>query len=214
MSIIREFVRQPRMTGAIAKSSPRLAKAVTTGLGLADAGLVVEIGPGTGAFTDAILPLLAPGARLIAVELNPALAVPLAHRYRGQPVDVVNADAAQLAEIVPGPVDAVVSGLPWAVFPGNQQERILDAITSVLTGKGTFATFAYLHACWAPPATQFTRRLEERFEVTEKSRTVWRNLPPAFVHRAARPRGGAPSPALPTQRAAPEAPGRADAVGQ
>ncbi|MCX5328653.1 MULTISPECIES: hypothetical protein [unclassified Streptomyces] len=76
MSITREFLRSPRLTGAIAPSSPALAlalaQAMTAGLDLRRADVVVELGSGTGA----ILRRLAPGARLIAVELNPAFASP------------------------------------------------------------------------------------------------------------------------------------------
>lgn len=188
MSIIKEFLRHPRQTGAVAASSTHLARAMTAGLGLERARLVVELGPGTGAFTAEILARLAPGARLLAVELNAALAGPLGRRYHGRPIDVVNASAAELAEIAPGPVDVVVSGLPWTVMSDREQRSTLDAVTRVLTGDGRFATFAYLHAAWTPPASRFTARLTDRFAVTGRTPVIWRNLPPALVHRAALPR--------------------------
>lgn len=186
MSITTEFLRRPLMTGAVAASSRRLAFAMTEGIGLEQARTVAELGPGTGVFTDAILGRLAPDARLIAVELNPVLAARLSATRRDTRLTVVQGSAAELAVVVGEPVDAVVSGLPWTVMPQNQRGYILDAVSEVLAPGGRFTTFAYLHAAWTPPARHFTAELACRFDRLECSRTVWANLPPAFVHRATR----------------------------
>jgi phospholipid N-methyltransferase len=187
MSIIREFLRHPRLTGAIAASSQRLAWAITADLGLERARLVVELGPGTGAMTEAILFRLPAGARLIAVELNPVLAAALARRF--PQVEVVHAAAAELDRVCdPGTVDAVVSGLPWTIMPDAVGRRTLDAVTATLGENGRFATFAYLHAAWTPPARRLAARLAEAFTFVRRSAVVWPNLPPAFVQRAALPR--------------------------
>jgi phosphatidylethanolamine/phosphatidyl-N-methylethanolamine N-methyltransferase len=186
MSITTEFLRRPLMTGAVAASSRRLGHAMTEGIGLERARVVAELGPGTGVFTDAILARLAPDARLVAVELNPVLASRLAATRRDTRLTVVQGTAAGLAAAVGEPVDAVVSGLPWTVMPQSRRGYILDAVTEVLTPGGRFTTFAYLHAAWTPPARHFAAELACRFDRLECSRTVWTNLPPAFVHRATR----------------------------
>lgn len=188
MSILKEFLHHPLMTGAIAASSPRLARMMTDGIGLEQARTVVELGPGTGVFTGAILSRVAPGTRIVAIELNGHLAAGLADRYRGQPVDVVHASAADLASFVEHPVDAVVSGLPWTVMAQPTRLRILDAVAAVLAPNGVLTTFAYAHAAWAPPGRKFAEELKHRFGMTGTSRLVWGNLPPAFVHRATSPR--------------------------
>jgi phospholipid N-methyltransferase len=184
MSITTEFLRRPLMTGAVAASSRRLAHAMTEGIGLERARIVVELGPGTGVFTDAILARLAPDARLVAVELNPVLAARLSATRRDTRLTVVAGSAAELAAAVGEPVDAVVSGLPWTVMPRERRGQILDAVTEVLAPGGRFTTFAYLHAAWTPPARHFTAELACRFDRLERSAVVWGNLPPAFVHRA------------------------------
>ncbi|MEU1162901.1 class I SAM-dependent methyltransferase [Streptomyces sp. NPDC090075] len=186
MSITTEFLRRPLTTGAVAASSRRLAHAMTEGIGLERARTVAELGPGTGVFTDAILARLAPGARLVAVELNPVLAARLSATRRDTRLTVVRGSAAELAAAVGEPVDAVVSGLPWTVMPRIQRGHILDAVTEVLAPGGRFTTFAYLHAAWTPPARHFAAELARRFDRLERSRAVWANLPPAFVHRATR----------------------------
>ncbi|MGC7101925.1 class I SAM-dependent methyltransferase [Amycolatopsis lurida] len=187
MSITTEFLRHPVLTGAVAPSSRRLAEAMTTGLGLEHARTVVELGPGTGVFTEAILHRLRPGARLVAVELNERLTAPLRARYGRGPVTVVRDSAEALSSHVDGPVDVVVSGLPWTAMPAARQERILDQVTAVLAPEGRFTTFAYGHTAWTPPARRFAASLRERFAVVTRGPLIWPNLPPAFVHRAALP---------------------------
>ncbi|MFE9679521.1 class I SAM-dependent methyltransferase [Streptomyces sp. NPDC006259] len=187
MSIMGEFLRHPRLTGAVAPSSPALAQAMTAGLDLDRADVVVELGSGTGAITQAILRQLAPAARLVAVELNPVFARRLTERYSDSAVEVLHGSAEDLTKLVPYQVDVVVSGLPWTVMPHERQGRILDAVTGVLSPSGRFSTFAYVHAVWAPPARRFTAELAARFSTLERSPVVWPNIPPAYVHRAATP---------------------------
>ncbi|QWF77706.1 class I SAM-dependent methyltransferase [Amycolatopsis sp. CA-230715] len=191
MPIINEFLRHPMRTGAVAASSPRLAETMTTGIGLERARTVVELGPGTGVFTGAVLSRLARGARLVAVEINPRLAAELRARYAHLPVTVVEGSAEALAEHVDGPVDAVVSGLPWTAMPERLQRRILGQATRILHPEGRFTTFAYAHTAWTPPARRFLASLRASFAVLERSALVWPNLPPAFAYRAALPVAGA-----------------------
>lgn len=182
MSITREFLRHPMLTGAIAPSSPRLAETMTAGLGLERAARVAELGPGTGVFTEAVLALLRPEARLTAYEINPRFAAALRERFPD--VDVVTDSAEHLT---PDGVDVVVSGLPWTAMTADRQGRILDAVTAALAPNGRFTTFAYAHAAWTPPARRFAASLRSRFAVVERTSVVWGNLPPAFVYRAALP---------------------------
>src|SRR3954467_1365757 len=98
MSITREFLRHPTRTGAVAPSSRRLAAAMVAGIGVERADHVVELGPGTGVFTEALLARLKPGARLTAIELNPRLADDLARRFTG--VEVVIGSAEDLTRHV------------------------------------------------------------------------------------------------------------------
>ncbi|MGI5240602.1 class I SAM-dependent methyltransferase [Dactylosporangium sp. CA-139066] len=188
MSIFQEFLLHPRTTGAVAASSSSLARALTDGLRLQHARTIVELGPGTGPATAAILRRMAPGARFVAVEANARLAAALRRRFRLRPVEVVHDSAERLADLVDGPVDAVVSGLPWTVLPRPVRTRILDAIGAVLAPHGGFTTFAYAHAAWTPPARDFAAELDARFRTLERTPLVWANLPPAFVHRALHPR--------------------------
>lgn len=185
-----QFLRSPAVIGAIAPSSPSLAAAITVGLPERGDPVVVELGPGTGAFSQAIQRRLAGRGRHLAVEVNPMMARELAARCSG--VEVIEGDAAELADLLAArgvaAADVVISGLPWAVFAADHQQAVLDGVRAVLRPDGAFATFTYTHARLLPPAQAFRRRLAAGFEEVVAGRTVWRNLPPALVLYARRPR--------------------------
>ena len=187
-----EFFRSPTVVGAIAPSSPALAAAITVGLPERGEPVVVELGPGTGAFSTQIQQRLGGRGRHLAVEVNPTMARTLKSRCPG--VEIIEGDAAglpdMLAERGVAAVDLVISGLPWAVFAADHQQAVLDAVRAVLRPDGVFATFAYAHARVLPPARAFRRRLAATFEEVVAGRTVWRNVPPALVLHARRPRPG------------------------
>ena len=79
--------------------------------------------------------------------------------------------------------DAILSGLPWANFSRELQERLLGAVVAGLRPGGRFATFAYVPAAHFPPGRRFRALLEASFPRVETTRLVYRNFPPAFVYR-------------------------------
>ncbi|MGC0416473.1 class I SAM-dependent methyltransferase [Embleya sp. AB8] len=188
MSIPTRFLRHPLRTGAIAASSAHLADALTEPLTLGLADVIVELGPGTGVVTEFVLRRMRPGARFVAIELDPVLADSLRTRFAGRRVEVLTAPAAALPDLVDAPVDAVVSGLPWTCMSRPDRYATLNAIGAALAEHGAFTTFAYGHAAWTPPARELTGRLAEQFTHVTRSPLIWRNTPPAFVHYASHPR--------------------------
>jgi phosphatidylethanolamine/phosphatidyl-N-methylethanolamine N-methyltransferase len=189
LRFLRAFVERPFATGAIAPSSQRLAAQMVDKLCLRDAETVVEIGPGTGALTRAILDDIAPHTLLLAVELNPRFAAHLRETLPAR-VDVVNGSGEHLAEYLRErgrrEADCIVSGLPWASFTRELQERLLSSVVGALRPGGRFTTFAYVHGLLFPSARRLGRMLGARFASVERSKIVWRNLPPAFVYRCSK----------------------------
>jgi len=184
-AILREFLRHPARTGAVAASSAALGRAMVCEVGLESARRIVEYGPGTGVFTREILARKRPDAKLWAFELNSNLA--RAFRARFPRVPLFETSAAEAPRRLPleavGHVDCVICGLPWAAFSDSLQTELLDATLAILRPGGRFATFAYLQGLLLRAGGQFRRRLHERFGRVEISPVVWRNLPPAFVYR-------------------------------
>jgi phosphatidylethanolamine/phosphatidyl-N-methylethanolamine N-methyltransferase len=175
--------------GAVAPSSARLARVLASVVPRCGEPVVVELGPGTGVVSAAIDRRLPPGARHLAVELDPAM---VRYLRRARPgLEVVPGDAAALrallAERDVQQVDAVVSGLPWALFDTGTQRAILDQVAAVLAPGAAFTTFAYVHGLPIAAARRFRRTLDEVFDEVLTSSTIWRNLPPALTYVCRRP---------------------------
>ena len=152
--------------------------------------VVVELGPGTGAVSSAITARLSPGARHLAVELDPEMAAFLRRHQAG--VEVITGDARELGELLAEReihrATAVISGLPWSLFDSERQQHILQQVAQAIGVNGVFTTFAYAHAKPLRSARAFRRALERTFDEVQVSRMVWQNTPPAFSYICRRPR--------------------------
>ena len=180
-----QFIKQPIITGAIAPSSQWLADLMTEDMRLDEAETIVELGAGTGPFTRAITKKANPNAVVLAIEANPDLAEGL--RTQFSRVVIINDSAerlpSHLAAVDRESADCIISGLPWAGFSKEHQERLMTAVTHALRPGARFATFAYLNAAWLPPGRRFRALLQSNFRKVNMTRTEWRNMPPAFVYR-------------------------------
>jgi phospholipid N-methyltransferase len=190
LEFFQAFIREPASVGALSPSSRALAVAMIEGFDLKHAGVTVELGAGTGAFTGLILNRIGKNTKFFAMELDRSYARSLKRRF--PELTVYNDSAERMLDYLAlhenAKADYIVSGLPWANIPSETQERIMEAILASLAPQGVFTTFAYLHARWLPKARRFRRSLEERFSRVDTSPVIWRNLPPAFVYRCRRPR--------------------------
>ena len=186
LRFLREFVRHPRAIGAVTPSSRRLAREMIARMRPDDGDVFVEYGPGAGSFTHGMLAAVRAPRRFFAVELNPSFARALRRRF---PVlSLHEGCASRIREFceyegVDG-VDGVISGLPWAAFSGELQNRLLESTLGVMRPGARFVTFAYVHALHWPAARKFRRKLEALFPEVEVSDIVWRNLPPAICYTA------------------------------
>lgn len=188
LQLLGKFLRHPRTVGAVAPSSAALARRMVDGIGAAGER-IVELGPGTGSFTRAIVERLAPGARLLAIEIDPAFAEGIRRRWPA--VECVCASAEELPSLGAArgfvPVDRIISGLPFASLPEAITRGILDGIEQTLRPEGTFTTFQYVHAYGLPPAVAFRHDLTRRLGAPPTSALVLLNVPPAWVLTWRRP---------------------------
>ena len=155
---------------------------------LSRAKVVVELGPGTGAFTRFIVDRIGPETHFVALELDQQNAKSLAERF---PNGHFHHDSAEnLHRYMPVAngskkplkADYIVSGLPWGSMTVGTQKRILQPVLSALKPGGAFTAMAYIHALWLPSSRHFRRQLEAHFKSVQVSPIVWRNLPPAVVY--------------------------------
>ena len=177
LRFLKEFCLHPSQTGALAPSGRRLAKGVVQALGpLEPQELVVELGPGTGAFTRALRAQL-PDNPVIAIERNERFVIGLRKRFP----DVVIAEgcASEIRKnlrqhhLEDHRIGGVISGLPLLSLPKPLVRNIFASLSDILPAGATFINFTY--------SKRTFRRIETPgFEVVE-SRRVLLNVPPASI---------------------------------
>ena len=192
VTFVTSTIRSPSVIGAVAPSGRALSDLLASVAPAEGEPVVVELGPGTGVVSAALRRRLPPGARHLAVELDTGM---VTHLRRTRPwLEVLQGDAADLQKLLADAgvdrVDAVVSGLPWTLFPESAQRGIIDQVTKVLAPGAPFTTFAYSHVRRFPTQRRFRTVLEEAFAEVVVTPTVWRNLPPALAYQCRHPRNG------------------------
>jgi phospholipid N-methyltransferase len=182
LSFFGAFIREPLTVGSFWPSSAALSRAVVDSCEYQPDATVVELGPGTGSFTEPLLQRLDENGRLLALEIT-ATNIGLLRR-RVPRCEVIHDSAENLSRhIENGKADCIVSGLAWGNMLPGLQDGIFEAMLTALAPAGQFVAFGYIHAVWFPTTRRFRRRLARSFERVETTPIIWRNLPPAFVYR-------------------------------
>ncbi|NCP67444.1 methyltransferase domain-containing protein [bacterium] len=186
MKFISQFIKNPRVTGAIAPSSKQLACAIVKEAQLSGKKVIVEIGPGTGVFTEEILRTKSNDCVFFAIEFNAQFAALTRSRCPG--VTLFEGDGKDikqyLSQIGVTQCDCIISSLPWAAFSQVQQKGLMKAFYEVLSPEGLFITFAYVQGTYLPLGKKFKALLNENFDEVITSKIVWRNIPPALIYKA------------------------------
>ena len=172
---LRSWIEKPLHMGAVMPSSKLLARTMAEYVAVESDGPVVELGPGTGAITNALIEHGVDQKRLVLVEYNPGFCALL--RDRDPQAKVVQGDAYALRDSLRGVLDArasaVVSGLPLVTKPMLTRLKLIrDAFTALAPG-APFVQFTY---SVAPPIPKSLPGVS-----TEASERIWMNLPPARV---------------------------------
>ena len=172
---LQEWLANPKGTGSVVPSSKRLAAAMARWLPQNPESFVLELGPGTGVVTDALIEKGLREEKLIAIERNPKLAGLLRKRFpRAQ---IITGDAWQMDALLRNRgienVGAIMSSLPLLNFSVKEAEALAQKIRAVLEPQGTWVQYSYqIHKLRPRGASSF--RLHA-------SKIVWLNLPPARV---------------------------------
>lgn len=175
---LQEVLFYPQQIGAVLPSSKRLAAVMANWLPADPDAFVLELGPGTGAVTQAMLARGLREDRLIAIEMSARLASLLRERFpRAQ---ILTGDACHLDKLLRRhareveSVGAVVSSLPLRIFSSDAAKCLAARIRAILQPEGKWVQYTYHLAGGRHEATA-------RFDLLA-SRVVWLNLPPARVH--------------------------------
>jgi phosphatidylethanolamine/phosphatidyl-N-methylethanolamine N-methyltransferase len=172
---LRSWIEKPLHMGAVMPSGRVLARTMAQYVDINSSGPVVELGPGTGAITSALIERGVDQKRLVLVEYNPGFCALLRDRYPH--AKVVQGDAYTLRDslrnVLSAPASAVVSGLPLVTKPMLTRLKLIrDAFLALAPG-APFVQFTY---SVAPPIPKSLPGVS-----TEASERIWMNLPPARV---------------------------------
>jgi len=172
---LRSWIEKPLHMGAVMPSSKLLARTMASYVDAKAEGPVVELGPGTGAITNALIEHGVDQRRLVLVEYNPGFCALLRERY--PLARIVQGDAyalrRSLREVMGTPATAVVSGLPLVTKPMRTRLKLIRDAFAALEPGAPFIQFTYSVTPPIPKSLSGVR--------TEASDRIWMNLPPARV---------------------------------
>jgi phosphatidylethanolamine/phosphatidyl-N-methylethanolamine N-methyltransferase len=172
---IRSWIDKPLHMGAVMPSGKALARTMAQYVDPQGTGPVIELGPGTGAITTALVAHGIDQKRLVLVEFNPTFCALLRERY--PQATVVQGDAYTLRDtlwdVLKEPASAVVSGLPLVTKPMLTRLKLIRDAFAALAPNAPFVQFTY---SVAPPIPKSLPGVS-----TEASERIWMNLPPARV---------------------------------
>jgi phosphatidylethanolamine/phosphatidyl-N-methylethanolamine N-methyltransferase len=171
----RNWMEKPLSMGAVTPSGKALARTMAEYVDPHSDGPIIELGPGTGPVTEALVARGVDPARLVLVEFDPTFCRLLRKRY--PQATVVQGDAYRLrtllTSILRQPAAAVVSGLPLFTKPLKMRLRLLQEAFGLMGAGAPFVQFTYAAVSPIP------RRLDRvRSQASER---IWTNIPPARV---------------------------------
>jgi len=172
---LRSWIEKPLHVGAVMPSGRLLARTMAQYVDIDSDDPVIELGPGTGAITNALLHRGVDQKRLVLVEYNPGFCALLRDRY--PQAKVVQGDAYTLRDtlwnVLGAPASAIVSGLPLVTKPMSTRLKLIRDAFAALAPGAPFVQFTY---SVAPPIPRSLPGVS-----TEASERIWMNLPPARV---------------------------------
>jgi phospholipid N-methyltransferase len=176
-SFIKQFFKEKNMIGAMAPSSRFLAAKMLNHLPIKESKIIIELGPGTGVFTEKIIEKMGTDTQLIVVELNDTFFEALRKKINHKNVHLKHGSATEISnylkELGLEKADLIISSLPLAVIPTEIRQLILSEVKNHLNNQGHFVQFQY--------SLQSRRALKKIFSSVKLNYTPL-NFPPAFVY--------------------------------
>jgi phosphatidylethanolamine/phosphatidyl-N-methylethanolamine N-methyltransferase len=180
-SFLHQFWKQKKMVGSMTPSSRFLAEKMLKNLDFDNSKVIVELGPGTGVFTEKIIRKLHPESRLLVFELNDIFYEALKNKIKDPRVILIHDSAEKIVDYLAinglERADVVISSLPLANFPEELKDQILLNTFKSLQSGGKFIQFQY--------SLISKKKLEQIFGEVSVSFTPL-NFPPAFIYTCKR----------------------------
>ena len=165
---INKFFHHPREIGSVTPSSKFLARLMVSRI--PPDAKVLELGPGSGVFTNYILKHLKKSSNLTCIEWEQELAAICKKKFPS--VNVINADAEDILSNDQTQYDCIISGIPFAGMSAKKRLRTFCLIKDRLKPGGSFTMFQYSLVSY--------KELKNIFDNISLNFTLW-NIPPAFV---------------------------------
>jgi phospholipid N-methyltransferase len=183
-TFLKAFLENPLTVGSVFPSSPAAAARIVKNIQPNENAIVLELGCGTGPFTEAIERILPSPNCYLGIELNEELVRILKEKFPH--LNVVCGDASRASEIHEksglGEVKYIISGLPFASLPEEVSKTVLADIDKFMSRGGCeFRTIQYATSIPLQSAKKFRRMMNKKYGKAHRSRLVWRNLPPTYI---------------------------------
>ncbi|MEZ5659593.1 MAG: methyltransferase type 12 [Burkholderiaceae bacterium] len=178
LAFLRGFLRDPAGVGSVIPSSRFMERRIVRMADASSARVIVELGPGTGGTTRALLDAMPADARLLCLEIDPYFVEmvgkiddPRLIVHRGSAEHIVDV----LKEYGLNEPDAVVSGIPFSTMPPQLARLIVQRVHDALPSGGRFVAYQF-----RDHVAQFARPV---FGAAEQSEREFLNIPPMIVYR-------------------------------
>lgn len=147
LAFFQGFLRKPQQVGSVIPSSRFLERRLVKISAVRAARTVVELGPGTGGTTHALLRALQPNAKLLAIEIDRRFAAMLRAEVADPRLIIHQGSAEQIAQSLMAhglrAPEVVISGIPFSTMPAKVGENILRAVWSSLAPRGRFVAYQF-----------------------------------------------------------------------
>ncbi len=178
LAFLRGFLRDPAGVGSVIPSSRFMERRIVRMSDVSEAKVVVELGPGTGGTTRALLAAMPADSKLICIEIDPYF-VELVRKIDDPRLIVHRGSAEHVADVVhdhglPAP-DAIISGIPFSTMPPQLGRLIAQRVHDALPAGGRFVAYQF-----RPQVAVLSNPV---FGMAELDEREWMNIPPMRVYR-------------------------------
>lgn len=172
-----KFLKNIRTSGTIAPSSKFLIERMLSPIDFSEAHCIVELGPGNGCVTRALLDRMRKDSVLVCIEVNTEFIHELESLHDPR-LRVISCCASTISDALRkidiDLADHVVSSLPLAILQGSLRDKILSSVDSTLRDGGCYTQYQYSLNNFSDVKSVFKN---------VKLKFTWRNVPPAFVYQ-------------------------------